>query len=241
MNKELTEKYWVSAGDTNAERELALTSLTGWIIDIATAHANQLGIGNPQMPDPAMGWVLSRLTIEMASYPLSNTFINLTTWVESWNRHFSERCFMMTDDEGKVLGYARSVWMVLDTHTRRNAGLSSLHLSENMISDRVCPVERQSRFRMEKGEVVGSHRFQYSDLDGYRHVNTLRYIELLLNCFTLEDFDRAMPGRFELSFMQEARYGSVVDIERDGEHLLLRRCADNTPLLHARIHMIPRR
>lgn len=59
------ESYFLSAGETNAEQELSLPVLTTKIIDIATAHANSLGIGNPSMKEMKAGWVLSRLTIEI--------------------------------------------------------------------------------------------------------------------------------------------------------------------------------
>jgi len=65
MKQEYTESHFLSAGEVNAEGEMSLPILASKIIDIATAHANSLGIGNPDMPDTDMGWVLSRLTVEM--------------------------------------------------------------------------------------------------------------------------------------------------------------------------------
>ncbi len=49
--KVLTQSFFISAGDCNAEKELSLTLLTAKLIDIATKHANMLGIGNPCMPN----------------------------------------------------------------------------------------------------------------------------------------------------------------------------------------------
>ncbi len=63
------ETYFISAGDTDASGHLSLPLLTSRIIDIATAHANSLGIGNPSMQQLNLGWVLSRLTIEMQEFP----------------------------------------------------------------------------------------------------------------------------------------------------------------------------
>ena len=48
MNK-LSQTFFLSANDTNAQAEMSLPVLTSKIIDIATAHAKSLGIGNPAM------------------------------------------------------------------------------------------------------------------------------------------------------------------------------------------------
>ena len=61
-----SEKYFLSAGEANAEQELSLPVLATKIIDIATAHANSLGIGNPDMADIHSGWVIRKSTIPMA-------------------------------------------------------------------------------------------------------------------------------------------------------------------------------
>mgnify|MGYP002508154710 CR=1 FL=1 len=78
-------KSWLlilfSANESNPEGELAVNILVGNIIEIATAHANMLGIGNPAMAHLGAGWVLSRLTIEMTRYPKCNTSYVLKTWV----------------------------------------------------------------------------------------------------------------------------------------------------------------
>ena len=96
---------------SNPEGELAVNILVGNIIEIATAHANMLGIGNPAMAHLGAGWVLSRLTIEMTRYPKCNTSYVLKTWVENWNEHFSTRDFSVEDEAGKLYPGIRTVGM----------------------------------------------------------------------------------------------------------------------------------
>lgn len=237
-----SETFFLSAGETNAEGELSLPLLTSRLIDIATAHANALGIGNPAMTEESAGWVLSRLTVEMNSYPTVNTRYTIQTWIESWNRHFSERCFRIVSDDGSFCyGVARSVWMVMNTVERKNVGLSHLHLPDDVITGQSVDISRQSRHHFPQGANPVKFRFGYADLDAYRHVNTVRYVALLLNQFTLEDFDKTMVHRLELAFMHEVVYGTEVDLLRsdDDESLCslfaMNRSTDNTPLVTARL------
>ena len=249
------ETFFLSAGEANAEKEMSLPILVSKIIDIATAHANSLGIGNPSMTHLNAGWVLSRLTIEMESYPEVNCDYSISTWIESFNRHFSERAFCISSPDGKVYGYARSIWMVMDTVNHSNIGLSHFSIPEELILGENPPIQKQAKHTLieervneetPKGVLAATHpiyvyRFKYCDLDFYRHVNTVRYVSLLLNRFTLEEHDEYFVRRLELSFLHEAKYGMEVQVLRSDNSadslssFLLRKVSDHTPVLYARI------
>lgn len=263
MTPVFTEKYFLSASEANAEQELSLPILTSKLIDIATSHANSLGIGNPSMEDIHAGWVLSRLSIEMSKYPKVNDNYKISTWIEATNRHYSERAFRIEGEDGTIYGYARSVWMVIDTENHQNVGLSHLEFKEEWIDGSVPPIERQARHLIimapdeidsdpGKGVILATHpvfdyRFKYCDLDFYRHVNTVRYVILLLNRFSLDNHDTYFIHRLELSFMHEAKYGMDTQLmrcdDKDGlrSSFLLRKSDDKTPLLYARIIRQPRK
>lgn len=240
MENELTQKFHCSAAECDAQRELSLLSLAGNLIEVATAHADSLGIGNAAMP--GSGWVLARLTIEMQQYPPALTDYSIVTWVEGWNRHFSERCFEVQDVEGRTLGYARSVWMVMDLEKHTNVGLEHLDLPYGLVSDRPCPIARQSRPRPLVDPQVHEYRFVYSDIDYYRHVNTLRYIQLLLNRFSLEQFDRNRLERFEIAFMHECYYGETgrVELSRNGQEYDMAITTERTAAIRGRLRFAPR-
>lgn len=253
-----SQKFFNSANESNPEGELAVNILVGNIIEIATAHANMLGIGNPAMAHLGAGWVLSRLTIEMEQYPKCNTSYSIKTWVENWNRHFSTRDFSIEDEQGNILGYARTVWMVLDMKTHDNFGLSHLNLPEGAISEHECPISPQTKhveikpFNTDPDNVPSKalkatvpdteYTFKYNDIDFYRHVNTVRYITILLNQYSLEEFDRCFVKRIELSFLHEGSFGDTVTIFRhnssefDSAYSLYSHKTDR-PVIFARISL----
>lgn len=241
----LTQSYLASAGEVNPEGELALGRLIGNIIDVATRHANSLGIGNATMADMNCGWVLSRLTIEMQRWPRANETYCIRTWIESWNRHFSERSFEICDGEGNTLGWARSIWMVLNTITHTNAGTSHLNLpAGHTESGKRNPIPRQGKHHPIEGEPIGSHPVKYTDMDFYRHVNTLIYSRLVLDTVSLDDFDRNFISRFEMSFMHEGRYGHTLEIRRgdaETDGLVPYSITDgDLPIVYVRMRLSPR-
>lgn len=259
MAPEFSQTFFLSAGEVNAEGEMSLTLLVSKIIDIATAHANALGIGNPSMEGLGLGWVLSRIAVEMERYPRVNETYSLTTWIVDWNRHFSVRDFKVADASGRALGHATSVWMVLDTRTRENAGLSHLSLAPELVTGRPSPARRPGRHaqilepdydgEMPKGVLratapASEYTFRYGDLDFYRHVNTVRYVSMLLNQFSLDEMDATQARRLEMAFMREGRYGETVRLLRadDGLHtsFALSDAAVGGMLLSAALSRCPR-
>lgn len=244
----LTRSFYLSAAECNAQQEMSLPLLAQKLIDVATEHANILGIGNPNMPNPDMGWVLSRLTVEMNRYPHENTNYSITTWVEDWNRHFSRRAFSIADEEGNIMGYARSIWMVLNTSDRSNAGLTGLNFKHEWISNMQCPIPMQEKHvRIEPDDNSSVYRFKYCDIDFYRHVNTVRYIDLLLNQFDMQDYDENIVNRLELSFLHEASYGMEIRIMKQSSEtnallhrLYLEKSDASMPILYSRLRFVPR-
>ena len=86
-------------------------------------HANLLDVGYARLVEDGLTWVLSRLSIEMYRYPGINESYSLSTWIEGFNRHFSERNFELTAESGEVLGHCRSVWVPINIR-RRESGRS---------------------------------------------------------------------------------------------------------------------
>lgn len=212
-NKILSRDYVSKPSESDARQQLPLTLLVAQLIDLATDHANELGIGYHFLEPRGLGWVLSRLSVEMKRWPKTGEHFTMSTWIESWNAHFSERCFSFVAKDGEVLGYARTVWVIIDLESHRSVGTAGEHVAESLIEGVKCSIPKQQRHRPFEPTAVAEYTFRYTDLDFYRHVNTVKYISLLLNQFSLQDFDSNLLSRFDIAFAHEAKYGESVTIK----------------------------
>lgn len=211
-DKLFVKEYFLAAGECNAESEMPLTLLANRLIEIATLHANYWNVGYKRLQEENRGWVLSRMAIEMKRYPRINETYRISTWVESYNRHFSERNMEITDEDGNVLGYARTIWMVIDFTTRESCNLAELEYIQKNTYDKECPIERQGRIKKLTPERQSHYTFAYSDIDFNRHVNSVRYISLFLNQWEMEHHDHFRIARFEIAYTKEAYIGESVTI-----------------------------
>ena len=121
MNEILNIRYYLNASECNAQRHISLPMLVQRLIEVATAHADELGVGYTHLRQYSKTWVLSRLNLSMKQFPDINSVYNIATWVSSINRHFTERCFTISDDEGNVLGERK--WWSISVKQRKSAHL----------------------------------------------------------------------------------------------------------------------
>ena len=106
---------------------LTMGVLGNHLLNCAGFHAAERGFGMTTLNENDYTWVLSRLAIELEEMPLQYEKFSIQTWVENVYRLFTDRNFALLSQEGRVLGYARSVWAMISMQTRRPADLLTLH------------------------------------------------------------------------------------------------------------------
>lgn len=206
-----SREYFLAAGECNAEGLMPLTLLTARIIECATCHANSLGIGYATLIKLDLAWVLSRVSIEIDSLPGINDTYIMNTWIESTNRLFSERCFTVTSPDGHVYVNARTTWAAISISTRRAANPGILGDVMFPADAPYCPVQQAKRTPALPADAEEClYTFRYCDIDFNRHVNTVRYIDLILDCWNLAWYDNHCISRFDIAFHQECHFGETV-------------------------------
>ena len=206
-------KSWLlTPGECNCEKEMPVWLMTERIIDVATEHANSWGVGYARLILDNQAWVLSRVAIEMKRWPKVNETYTLSTWVEDYNRHFSERNIEVTDADGNVIGHARTVWVVIDLTTRQSCDISSLDYIRNNLCEKECPIAKHTRIRSVDAARTSEYTFQYSDIDFNQHVNSLRYIRLLLDCFSAKELASGNIQSVELHYSTPCFEGEALTV-----------------------------
>lgn len=240
-----SRSYYLAAGDGTPELCLPVGRAVARCIEVATDHANLLGVGYENLKAHGQSWVLSRMVLEMSAYPQVNENYTVETWVDSFNRAFSDRCFRFLDCRGNVVGYSRSTWVAIDLEKRTLADISRFDaLRDSITTVRECPVRPCGRHRP-VGEVarVSERTFRYGDIDSNRHVNTVRYVEMLLDCWPMEFHDRNRVGRLEVSFMRECLCGERAELAlvEDGDRAEADIRVEGEPRVHFAVEFQPRR
>ena len=101
-------------------------------------------------------------------------------------RQFTDRQFAVVGKEGKVYGYATSTWALINLDSRGAVDLSGMKDSAlfSFVIDEVAPIPSPARVRITSDVPLFTHRAAYTDLDINGHVNSIRYIQMALDCLS---------------------------------------------------------
>lgn len=189
---------------------LFMGHLGNHLLNAADFHSTDRDFGMTYLNPIHKTWVLSRLAVEMDEMPMQYTKFNVETWVESAMKYFTNRNFRVVGEDGKVYGYGRSVWAMIDTDTRQPQDILEIHDGEivNWIeTEKECPIEKSSRVKMsDKAVLVREIDTYYNDVDVNGHVNSIKYIEHILDLFSIDFYRENKIKRFEIAYVAES-YG----------------------------------
>ncbi|MDR0972499.1 MAG: acyl-[acyl-carrier-protein] thioesterase [Prevotellaceae bacterium] len=218
INKIGTYEFTVEPFHADFQGRLTLGILGNHLLNCAGFHASARGFGMTSINEENYTWVLSRLAIELDDMPLQYEKFSIRTWVENVYRLFTDRNFALLNKDGRTIGYARSVWAMINMNTRRPADVATLHdgkLAEYVCPEEACPIEKPSRIKVESQDPVTSIVAKYSDIDVNGHVNSIRYIEHILDLFPLEYYKELRVRRFEIAYIAESYFDDELFFYKD--------------------------
>ena len=189
------------------------------MLNAADFHSTDRGFGMKYLMTINRSWVLSRLAIEMTEMPGQHERYSVETWVESAMRFFTSRNFRVTGSDGRVLGFGRSIWAMIDTETRQPTDIFLIDngaINNWIVTDKTCPIEQSSRVKMsEKAGFVRSIDVNYNDIDINGHVNSVKYIEHTLDLWDIDWYRKHRLKRFEIAYVAETHYGDRLSFYRE--------------------------
>lgn len=207
---------------------LMLGHLGNAMLNAADYHSNDRGYGMEYLNTVHRTWVLSRLAIEVEDMPKAYDRFTIETWVEGAMKYFTSRNFAVTANDGRPLGYGRSIWAMIDTDTRQPVDILAVRdglISEYIEADKPCPIEKSSRVKIEgEGVLARSIPTYYSDVDVNGHVNSVKYIEHALDLFGLDFYKSHRLKRFDVAYVAESHQGDLLKfyVQQAGERYVIR-------------------
>ncbi len=206
---------------------LFMGHLGNHLLNAADFHSTHRGFGMKYLMSINRSWVLSRLAIEMTEMPQQYTRFCVETWVESAMRYFTSRNFAVvgTTPDGtaqaqpKVYGYGRSIWAMIDTETRQPTDIYAIDngaIEQWIDKDKPCPIDKGGRVKMgSDAEHVRTIDTYYNDVDINGHINSVKYIEHLLDLWPMEWYSSHAIRRLEIAYVAESHAGDRLAFFRE--------------------------
>lgn len=186
MEKAATYDFIAEPFRCDLNGELMYSTLGNYMLNAADYHSAERGFGWKALKAENKAWVLSRLAIEMQNMPQPYEHFHITTWMEKTLRAFTYRHWAITGENNRLCGYATSVWAMIDLTTRQPADIFKIgdgKIRDYADENRGVPIDRASHVKIDKEnlELLRETDIAYSDIDINNHVNSIKYIEHVMN------------------------------------------------------------
>jgi acyl-ACP thioesterase len=207
-----TYNYTIQPQDVDFTLRASVTSIISYMLNVAGTDAHSKGFGVDALQGHSFTWVLSRLAVDITTKPAQYEDVAIDTWVNEFNRLSSTRNFRMHAN-GMQVAAGVSQWCMLNMESRQVVDMSLLKdVYERAMVDEPSPISAPQRLRAIEPVDTMSRPVVYSDIDFNRHVNTLRYIDLIFDMLPLSVIEQNGGVRIDVNFIAEARYGEVMSV-----------------------------
>jgi acyl-ACP thioesterase len=201
------QTHQIRSYEVDCHHRLTILSIFNFMQEAASRHAEALGVSIQQLLLENYTWLLSRLKIKIASFPVWQDRITISTWPSGAQRLFALRDFQLQDKHDQTVAAAVSAWLVLDVEKRRPVRIGPF-------IEKLRPLEGQHilpdtldklpglEFRTHEKKFV----VRYRDLDINQHVNNVSFVEWLVESIPIGVLNTSVLAELEINFMAEAFY-----------------------------------
>lgn len=199
---------------------LSAKSLFSIFQDVASIHAEEIGVGYKSMLEKNLYWVLSRVKFDILKMPEINQVVIVETWPLKKGRIDFDRDIKILSEDGEVLIIGTSKWCVIDTINRTLQRTENVNYIGEYISD-INYSEKFNKISIPNFEQVQNfvYEVRFSDLDHNEHMNNTNYANLVINAIQNKKF-----SHFEINYLSECLLQDKIIISsvstEDGEFVI---------------------
>ncbi len=187
---------------------LSAKSILNIFQDVASIHAEDIGVGFNAMLNQNLYWVLSRIKFDILNMPQPNQTVIVETWPHEKGRVDFDRDMRILSENGEVLIIATSKWCVIDTINRRLQRTDNINYVGDFCKD-INYLENFNKIDLPNQDFQEklSHIVQFSDLDHNQHMNNTNYATLVVNAI-----ENKLFTHFEINFLNECLLEDKIDV-----------------------------
>jgi len=196
--KDYTKSMIVDFKEVDRFLYLKLDAFLKMLNTTSMYHTVSLGLAPDYMEKRGMVWVLYSWNIKLFKGDYYARKLHFTTFALFHKDIYSHRYFLVKDEEGTIVGYAVSVWIVIDFEKRKMVkvpeDVQNVYYSQfdsALTPEQTSIVEGLSTAPMKKRRAPEyTHEkeleLRFHDIDSNGHVNNTVYVEWAMESLTTD-------------------------------------------------------
>ncbi|MHA1522754.1 MAG: acyl-[acyl-carrier-protein] thioesterase [Promethearchaeota archaeon] len=208
-----TQKFPVCYGDIDFFGYASVMSIFNNFQEIGFNHADILAQKYNGKREFSFAVVWTKLKLVMKRFPKWKERLTYSSWISPLikNSKIAVRNFEIKDSQNNQIGYGYGSMVFFDMIKRK-----SIEIPEELLS---YPTHDNSlgNHEFSKLDVLSNYDHQiiittrYTDLDIYRHVNNVRYINWVIDSMPMDILKKKKCYETEIHFLNEARNGITIN------------------------------
>lgn len=208
--------FHVDFRDVDFHKKLKLSSLFSYFQDTANLASEELDLGIHFLLEKyGVTWVLMRIRTDIIRHPVLNEEITIETWPITPTKVEFGRDFLVRDKHGEVIVKGVSSWILMDINSRRIRRTDSIKHDYVATDERaiVCELGKIRSF----GHLETAYRktIGYSDIDLNGHLTNSKYVDYIMDCFSIEEHQKNDIRSLEVNYLNEALPGETLILKKD--------------------------
>lgn len=238
MNRLFSYDLTILPSVCDSTGRLSVPGTFALFMDIATAHAETLGVGLRAMAQRRLFWLTVRTRIRFFRRPSMAETVTVETFPEEAGKVRCNRDYRLRSGD-ELLAAGKTEWAILDTATGRPHPVQGVFPTD--LEPEIPPVWDDPFSRIAEDFSGASRLADYTvvstDIDIGGHMNNAAYIRALAGLFSTEAWNAMEIREMEVVYRAPCFAGSVIATERREipGGMELRMSAEGKTVLLARI------
>lgn len=215
MNNEYKINYEIKYSEVDNKYCLRPDHIMTHFQDITGLHSVEMEIDGKTMLELSNAfWVVTKIKMKIHRMPKFEEKVVIETWPTYAKGVRFGRDYTISNNN-EILVSCCSEWCTLDYDTKRPRRVESVHYPHFMPHrlDRSAAGE----FIKIKEEICDkdfdhNHKVLFTDIDTNNHANNIAYIRMILDCFTIEEFNSLNIDEVQVSYLLQAFYADEVSV-----------------------------
>ncbi|MBQ1351092.1 MAG: hypothetical protein IIY71_00015 [Oscillospiraceae bacterium] len=216
MDRKFQTSMQITPSMCDASACLGIPNTFGLFMDIATIHAESIGLGAKAMMRQGLFWLTVRTRIRFHRRPLMMEPVTAATWPGKPDQMRCMRYYTLAAADQTLLAEGKTEWAVVEMKTGKLHNVAGLYPSELELTEEAVCGEPFTRFNKDFSACPEIHAFtvRSTDIDLGGHMNNTAYIRRLADAFSTKEWERLALREMEVNFRAPCYEGERLSLRK---------------------------
>ena len=211
MQNKLEHTFPIVPSQCDSSGCLGIPNTFSLFMDIATEHADMLGIGLKDLAPLHRFWLTVKSKAHFYRRPALSETVTLSTWPEHPDSRKCNRDYTITSGN-ELLVAGKTEWAVIDTLSGRLVKVDSVYPEGLVLLDDISIEEDFVKFSTDLSDavVLGEYRVNSNDIDLGGHMNNVAYIRTVEGLFSTDELEKNPINELEIHYKNSSFEGETL-------------------------------